>query len=161
MTYPLNTDGIDIQAYNVTIYNINMTNYDDAFVPKPCRSDWKYCQCSGQCVEDDDFMPVASVTSLSCYSFVNETTSHCKHRVSDTEVHAYTATAFLYRALIHEKTHVIIITCCPFLSIIHFSALSPQSSLLYPLSSLLRKHYRIRQQCVVQHRPGHWFSPSQ
>ena len=47
VTYPLNTDGIDIFAYNVTIYNINMTNYDDAFVAKPCRSNWKYCQCSG------------------------------------------------------------------------------------------------------------------
>jgi polygalacturonase len=48
VTYPLNTDGIDIQAHNVTIYNVNMTNYDDAFVPKPCRSTWKYCQCSGE-----------------------------------------------------------------------------------------------------------------
>lgn len=47
VTYPLNTDGIDIAAYNVTIYNNVITNYDDAIVPKPCRSNWIYCQCSG------------------------------------------------------------------------------------------------------------------
>jgi hypothetical protein len=47
VTYPLNTDGIDLAAYNVTIYNTNITNYDDAIVPKPCRSNWVYCQCSG------------------------------------------------------------------------------------------------------------------
>lgn len=47
VTYPLNTDGIDIAAYNVTIYNTAITNYDDAIVPKPCRSNWVYCQCSG------------------------------------------------------------------------------------------------------------------
>ncbi len=45
--YALNTDGIDIAAYNVTIYRVNITNYDDAIVPKPCRSSWKYCQCAG------------------------------------------------------------------------------------------------------------------
>jgi polygalacturonase len=47
VTYPLNTDGIDIAAFNVTIYNTVITNYDDAIVPKPCRSNWVYCQCSG------------------------------------------------------------------------------------------------------------------
>jgi polygalacturonase len=46
-TYALNTDGIDIAAYNVTVYNNVITNYDDAIVTKPCRSNWKYCQCSG------------------------------------------------------------------------------------------------------------------
>jgi polygalacturonase len=45
-TYALNTDGIDIAATNVTIYNNHITNYDDAIVPKPCRSNGKYCQCS-------------------------------------------------------------------------------------------------------------------
>ena len=48
ITYALNTDGIDIQATNVTIYNANITNYDDAIVVKPCRSTWKYCTCSGK-----------------------------------------------------------------------------------------------------------------
>lgn len=47
VTYPLNTDGIDLAAWNVTIYNTNITNYDDAIVPKPCRSNWIYCQCAG------------------------------------------------------------------------------------------------------------------
>ena len=35
VTYALNTDGIDIAAVNVTIYNTNITNYDDAIVAKP------------------------------------------------------------------------------------------------------------------------------
>lgn len=47
VTYALNTDGIDIAAYNVTIYNNNITNYDDGIVAKPCRSTWKYCRCAG------------------------------------------------------------------------------------------------------------------
>lgn len=47
VTYALNTDGIDIAAYNVTIYNTNITNYDDAIVAKPCRSTGVYCQCAG------------------------------------------------------------------------------------------------------------------
>lgn len=46
-TYALNTDGIDIAATNVTVYNCVITNYDDAIVAKPCRSNWKYCTCSG------------------------------------------------------------------------------------------------------------------
>lgn len=45
--YALNTDGIDIAAYNVTVYNNHITNYDDGIVAKPCRSTWKYCQCAG------------------------------------------------------------------------------------------------------------------
>lgn len=48
ITYPLNTDGIDLAATNVTIYNCNITNYDDAIVPKPCHEGYKYCQCSGE-----------------------------------------------------------------------------------------------------------------
>jgi len=45
--YPLNTDGIDVRAWNATIYNNNITNYDDAIVAKPCLSTGKYCTCSG------------------------------------------------------------------------------------------------------------------
>mmetsp|Transcript_14425 Transcript_14425/g.21672 ORF Transcript_14425/g.21672 Transcript_14425/m.21672 type:complete len:465 (-) Transcript_14425:119-1513(-) len=50
VTYPLNTDGIDIAATNVTIYNCNITNYDDAIVPKPCHSNWKYCICASDII---------------------------------------------------------------------------------------------------------------
>ena len=32
--FPLNTDGIDVAARNATFRNINITNYDDAIVPK-------------------------------------------------------------------------------------------------------------------------------
>jgi len=46
-TFPLNTDGIDPAATNVIIDNVTITNYDDAVVMKPCRSNWQYCQCSG------------------------------------------------------------------------------------------------------------------
>jgi polygalacturonase len=45
--YPLNTDGIDIAAVNVTVFNVNITNYDDAIVVKPCRHTFTYCHCSG------------------------------------------------------------------------------------------------------------------
>ena len=45
--YPLNTDGIDIAAIDVTIYNVNITNYDDAIAAKPCHKGMKYCECSG------------------------------------------------------------------------------------------------------------------
>jgi polygalacturonase len=48
--YPLNTDGIDVAATNVTIYNCTITNYDDAIVAKPCRNNYKYCTCSGDMV---------------------------------------------------------------------------------------------------------------
>lgn len=44
--YPLNTDGIDISARNVTIYNTNITNYDDGIVVKPCNQGGRYCKCS-------------------------------------------------------------------------------------------------------------------
>lgn len=47
VTYALNTDGIDLAATNVTVYNNVITNYDDAIVAKPCKSNWKYCTCSG------------------------------------------------------------------------------------------------------------------
>lgn len=50
VTYALNTDGIDIAATNVTVYNCNITNYDDAIVAKPCRNNYKYCKCSGNMV---------------------------------------------------------------------------------------------------------------
>jgi hypothetical protein len=45
--YPLNTDGIDISAVNVTVYNTAITNYDDAIVVKPCRHNWVHCRCAG------------------------------------------------------------------------------------------------------------------
>lgn len=51
-TFPLNTDGIDPSASNVHIYNGVIDNYDDAIVFKPCRSDYKYCKCSGGYVHD-------------------------------------------------------------------------------------------------------------
>ena len=47
VTYALNTDGLDIRATNVLIYNNKITNYDDAIVMKPCREGNMYCICSG------------------------------------------------------------------------------------------------------------------
>lgn len=38
-TMPLNTDGIDPYGSNVTIRNVNITNYDDAVAVKPSHSD--------------------------------------------------------------------------------------------------------------------------
>lgn len=33
-TFPLNTDGVDVAGSNVTIKNINITNFDDAIAIK-------------------------------------------------------------------------------------------------------------------------------
>lgn len=46
VTYPLNTDGIDLAVTNAEIYNNKITNYDDGIVVKPCRGNWSNCQCS-------------------------------------------------------------------------------------------------------------------
>jgi polygalacturonase len=54
VTYALNTDGIDLGAYNAHIYNNKITNYDDAIVAKPCRSNWKYCQCAGNILAENN-----------------------------------------------------------------------------------------------------------
>lgn len=40
-TMPLNTDGIDPQGSNVTIRNVNITNYDDAVAVKPANRGMK------------------------------------------------------------------------------------------------------------------------
>eukprot|EP01041_Mallomonas_annulata_P010110 gene10110-21063_t len=45
-TFPVNTDGIDILAINVVVYNITITNYDDSIAIKPCKSSFTYCKCS-------------------------------------------------------------------------------------------------------------------
>ena len=52
--YPLNTDGIDIAATNVTVYNVNITNYDDAIVVKPCHRSYELCKCSGDMIAYDN-----------------------------------------------------------------------------------------------------------
>lgn len=46
VTYPINTDGIDIAATDVLIYGLTIKSHDDAIAIKPCNSDYKYCQCS-------------------------------------------------------------------------------------------------------------------
>lgn len=40
-TMPLNTDGIDPYGSNVTIENVNITNYDDAVAVKPSNKGYK------------------------------------------------------------------------------------------------------------------------
>jgi hypothetical protein len=40
-TMPLNTDGIDPYGSNVTIRNVNITNFDDAVAVKPMHKDAK------------------------------------------------------------------------------------------------------------------------
>ena len=38
LTFPLNTDGIDVSGRNHTIKRVKITNYDDAVVVKPLRT---------------------------------------------------------------------------------------------------------------------------
>mmetsp|Transcript_11044 Transcript_11044/g.16777 ORF Transcript_11044/g.16777 Transcript_11044/m.16777 type:complete len:114 (-) Transcript_11044:721-1062(-) len=40
-TFPLNTDGIDPSGSNVTIRNVNITNFDDAVAVKPGKKNYK------------------------------------------------------------------------------------------------------------------------
>ena len=45
-TFPLNTDGVDIWGKNFTFINVNITNFDDAIVPKPSNKGYKISQCT-------------------------------------------------------------------------------------------------------------------
>ena len=49
-TFPLNTDGIDISGRDVHIYNVNITNFDDAVAAKPL--DAASGTTAGPCTED-------------------------------------------------------------------------------------------------------------
>lgn len=49
-TYPLNTDGIDPSAVNVSIHDFKITNFDDAIAVKPCNINNKYCKCSSNMI---------------------------------------------------------------------------------------------------------------
>lgn len=40
-SFPLNTDGIDPSGSNVTIRNVNITNFDDAVAVKPANKGFK------------------------------------------------------------------------------------------------------------------------
>lgn len=46
MTFPLNTDGIDPAGTNVNIYNVVITNFDDAVAVKPSNRGGQIAQCS-------------------------------------------------------------------------------------------------------------------
>jgi polygalacturonase len=48
--FPLNTDGIDPAGSNVTIRNVNITNFDDAVAVKPSHNDNKVAK--GGCSQD-------------------------------------------------------------------------------------------------------------
>ena len=48
--FPLNTDGIDPSGSNVTIRNVNITNFDDAVAVKPCNKGCKVAK--NACSED-------------------------------------------------------------------------------------------------------------
>jgi len=52
VTFPLNTDGIDVSGINYTLRRIKITNYDDAIVPKPSNSAHKY-PCTQNVLAED------------------------------------------------------------------------------------------------------------
>jgi polygalacturonase len=80
VTYALNTDGIDIAADNVTVYDSNITNYDDAIVAKPCRSTWLYCQCSGRILAYNNTIMYS--TGLAIGSVPPNTNTNCVRNVT-------------------------------------------------------------------------------
>mmetsp|Transcript_16223 Transcript_16223/g.55093 ORF Transcript_16223/g.55093 Transcript_16223/m.55093 type:complete len:136 (-) Transcript_16223:674-1081(-) len=51
-TYPLNTDGFDLSVDGAVLRNITILNWDDAVVPKPCKSSYETCQCSSNILVD-------------------------------------------------------------------------------------------------------------
>jgi polygalacturonase len=53
ITYPLNTDGIDIAAENVLIYGLTIKSHDDAIAIKPCNLYNTYCKCSSNMLIHD------------------------------------------------------------------------------------------------------------
>lgn len=51
-TMPLNTDGIDPYGSNITIRNVNFTNFDDAVAIKPMHAGGEYKVGKGNCTQD-------------------------------------------------------------------------------------------------------------
>ncbi len=49
-TFPLNTDGVDPYAVNVSIHDFKINNFDDAIAVKPCNLNFKYCKCSSNVI---------------------------------------------------------------------------------------------------------------
>lgn len=68
VTYALNTDGIDIRATNVTVYNNNITNYDDGIVAKPCDSTGVHCTCSGNMIIHNNFITYSTGITIGSVS---------------------------------------------------------------------------------------------
>lgn len=94
VTYALNTDGIDISAYNVTLYNNNITNYDDAIVAKPCQSGGKYCTCSGNILAYGNY--IAYSTGLTIGSVPPNDAINCVRNVTFKDSYMYRPLKALY-----------------------------------------------------------------
>lgn len=52
VTFPLNTDGVDASGRNHTYRRMEITNYDDAIVPKPSRQG-KLFNCTSDILVED------------------------------------------------------------------------------------------------------------
>ena len=94
VTYALNTDGIDLAAFNVTVYNCNITNYDDAIVPKPCRSTGKYCQCAGDILAYNNTIRYS--TGLAIGSVPPHVDTNCIRNVTFRDTYMYRPLKAIY-----------------------------------------------------------------
>ena len=47
-TFPLNTDGIDVSGFNITVRHCRVENFDDSVCAKPCNKNCFYTSCSEQ-----------------------------------------------------------------------------------------------------------------
>ena len=94
ITYPLNTDGLDIRATNVSIFNCNISNYDDAIVVKPCTQNGIHCTCSGNLVAYDNLIQYSTGLAIGSVSPSNEI--NCVRNVTFRDTNLYRPLKAIY-----------------------------------------------------------------
>jgi len=94
VTYALNTDGIDLAAYNATVHHCNITNYDDAIVAKPCKGTGVYCTCAGNILAHDN--TIAYSTGLTIGSVPPNDNVNCVRNVTFRDTTMYRPLKAIY-----------------------------------------------------------------
>ena len=96
--FPFNTDGVDIAGVNIHIYNISVTNYDDAIVIKANKGSSKNLNgtdmsCTDNVLVEDIYVNLGvglSIGSISAHS------SFCIKNVIFQNIYAYYPIKFIY-----------------------------------------------------------------
>lgn len=53
LTFPINTDGIDVSGTSIVVRNVTITNYDDAVAIKPNNGGGRLSKCSQDIIVED------------------------------------------------------------------------------------------------------------